>query len=172
DELELYTPGALISWLQFSSSKRGKDVAQVFPKFRRFQSFDGYQILLKQQQVYDKQSLVHHTHNGEIRRRNDRYFDIENLQLRRSTFSIDGHQNTPPLPLDIAVQQLELLMSDIQLKVEKAKQGCRTFKDGLTEDESAAIYLYTMQWESGAPSLYHLLNKKLREETSRQQLEP
>lgn len=27
-ELELYTPGALISWLQFSSSKRGKNVAK------------------------------------------------------------------------------------------------------------------------------------------------
>ncbi|CAF4043092.1 unnamed protein product, partial [Rotaria magnacalcarata] len=28
NELELYTPGALITWLQFSSSKRGKDVVE------------------------------------------------------------------------------------------------------------------------------------------------
>ncbi|CAF1622503.1 unnamed protein product, partial [Didymodactylos carnosus] len=73
----------------------------------------------------------------------------------------------------IAVQQPELLISDVQLKAEKAKQECnQATKDGLTEDESAAIYLYTMEWESGAPSLYHLLNETLREKTGRQQLEP
>ncbi|CAF1432961.1 unnamed protein product [Didymodactylos carnosus] len=147
------------------------------------ESAHGYQIPLKQLQVHDKQSLVHNTHNRvEIRRRNDRYFDIKKSPGCLKCFvtvmfclrsPIDGYENTPLHPSDIAVQQPELLISDVQLKAEKAKQECnQATKDGLTEDESAAIYLYTMEWESGAPSLYHLLNETLREKTGRQQLEP
>ncbi len=42
--------------------------------------------------------------------------------------------------------------------------------DGLTQDESGAIYLYTMQFHD-EPSLYILLNKSLRAE-NREQLKP
>ncbi|CAF1513992.1 unnamed protein product [Adineta ricciae] len=63
-------------------------------------------------------------------------------------------------------KSLELLQSQINglnhfIKV--AKQRCYYPNDyGLTHDESASIYVYTMEW--GDESLYRLLNKSLRDQ--------
>jgi hypothetical protein len=46
--------------------------------------------------------------------------------------------------------------------VEIAKRNSRKPTDGLTPDESSAIHLYTMQWPEPHPSLFTLLNERLR----------
>ena len=54
-------------------------------------------------------------------------------------------------------------IGDLDYFIQIAKQECHfPSEHGLTQEESAAIYLYTMDW--GEDSLYRLLNKVLREE--------
>jgi hypothetical protein len=48
--------------------------------------------------------------------------------------------------------------------------NCQHPTDDLTQQESAAIHLYTMQFDGG-PSLYEILNQSLRAE-NRQELKP
>ena len=55
---------------------------------------------------------------------------------------------------------VEVLLSQVAISLEK----CKDPEDGLTPDESAAIYLYTQQWPDGKISFYTLFNRTLRDE--------
>ncbi|CAF1102523.1 unnamed protein product [Adineta steineri] len=84
---------------------------------------------------------------------------------------IVGYEKMPLVSLETAVQPLIDLLPNIQQYVYVAKQRSKEATDGLTQDESASIMLYSMGWEPSDECLYVMLNKSLRSE-NRTQLKP
>ena len=85
--------------------------------------------------------------------------------------SIRGYENEPLVSLEEAFQPLVPLVPDVGRMLSTVKQHCSQGKDGLTEDESAAISLYTLEWEPSNQSFYGILNNTL-ESPNRQLLKP
>ena len=75
---------------------------------------------------------------------------------------IRGYAKEPSLPLEEAVKPISDLLDDLETMVDIAKSNSKKPADGLTVDESAAIHLYTMQWEEPNVSLFTKLNTTLR----------
>ena len=84
---------------------------------------------------------------------------------------IDGHEKMPLVSLEEAVEPLVLLVRDVRRRAWVVKQRCGNPADSLTPDESAAIMLYTTEWEPTNDSLYFVLNSTLRTE-NRKKLKP
>ena len=84
---------------------------------------------------------------------------------------IEGYNRSPLVSLEIAVEPIIPFCPDVQRRVYIAKTNCTEPADGLTCDESAAIYLYTMEWEPQSECFYVVLNATLRSE-ARQKLKP
>ncbi|CAF2825906.1 unnamed protein product [Rotaria sp. Silwood2] len=84
---------------------------------------------------------------------------------------IRGYAKEPLLSLEEAIKPVDDQLDDLDIMVDTAKQNSKKPVDGLTRDESAAIHLYTMQWEEPNVSLYTVLNRKLRSER-REPLKP
>jgi len=83
-----------------------------------------------------------------------------------------GYENEPLVSLEESIKSLiHLFNDDIHRYVYIAKQNTRQPKDDLTPDESAAIHLYSMQWNPVDDSLYIHLNRALRA-VNRQDLTP
>lgn len=78
-----------------------------------------------------------------------------------------GYASKALVSLEEAVLTLKGVVDDIDARVWTAKSRCKNPKDKLTKDESAAIVLYTMEWDPDHPSLYLLLNRTLRLEDRR-----
>ncbi|CAF3691272.1 unnamed protein product [Rotaria sp. Silwood1] len=78
----------------------------------------------------------------------------------------------PLLPLRDACLPLSSIVSELESYVELALDKSRQPNDDLTQDELAAIYLYTVEWRSGQISLYTILNKALRNTSDRDELRP
>jgi hypothetical protein len=77
--------------------------------------------------------------------------------------SIAGYEDLPLLPLDMSVEPLENIVSNVARNAWIAKERtAENQSDNLTEDESAAIQLYTMEWKSS----FHL-NAALRAQDRR-----
>lgn len=74
---------------------------------------------------------------------------------------IEGYEKAPLVSLEQAIQPLLSIVPDIERRVFIAVQRCSDPADNLTRDESAAIFLYTMEW---ANSVYLVLNKTLTKE--------
>ena len=76
---------------------------------------------------------------------------------------IYAYHTHPLVPLRQALNPLIGKIQGLDHFIQIAKQECHfPSEHGLTKEESAAIYLYTMDW--GENSLYRLLNQVLREE--------
>ncbi|CAF4213552.1 unnamed protein product, partial [Rotaria sordida] len=76
---------------------------------------------------------------------------------------IRGYAKEPLLPLEeAAIKPIDDQLDDLDIMVDTAKRNSKKPADGLTSDESAAIHLYTMQWEEPNVSLYTKLNSILR----------
>jgi hypothetical protein len=75
---------------------------------------------------------------------------------------IEGYEKYPLVSLKEAVEPIKSLLHNADSMVETARRNSRKPADGLTQDESGAIHLYTMQWPKPHPSLFTLLNEKLR----------
>lgn len=99
-----------------------------------------------------------------------RYTDLEGEPVKRLLAPISGYQTEELVPLERAVDKIAHLFEEMQANVWIAKENCSSPADGLTQDMSASIHLYTMQFGT-EPSLYHELNKCLRAE-NRQALKP
>ncbi|CAF1257178.1 unnamed protein product [Rotaria sp. Silwood1] len=99
-----------------------------------------------------------------------RLTDIANEPLKLLA-PIHGYENMPLVSLEEAVAPLISLVPDIQNYASLAKQRCSEPADGLTQDESAAIMLYSMGWEPLDQCLYVALNAALRS-PDRQHLKP
>lgn len=78
---------------------------------------------------------------------------------------ISGYEKEPLVSLEEAIKPLREKIPDVDRYVHSAKSNCKEPKDGLTQDESAAIMLYTMEWEES--SLYRTINQALRTEDRR-----
>ncbi|CAF1085562.1 unnamed protein product [Adineta steineri] len=94
----------------------------------------------------------------------ERFLDATSEPQRRLS-PIHGYELKPLVSLEEAVRPFETLIPNIQAYVWTATGNCEQPKDGLTLDESAAVYLYTME------CMYRQLNSALRSE-DRQQLVP
>ena len=99
-----------------------------------------------------------------------RYSDIA-AEPRKMLLPIEGYQNMPLVSLEKAIEPLHSILPGIQSKVWVAKQNCDTPEDGLSPDESASIYLYSMEWAPQDKCLYSVLNVTLRDK-NRQNLKP
>jgi hypothetical protein len=85
---------------------------------------------------------------------------------------ISGYENEPLLSLEEACKPLEkILGQELHQNVMIAKMNSKEPKDGLTQDESASIHLYTMEWNISENNLYTVLNRTLRA-TNRRSLQP
>jgi hypothetical protein len=88
-----------------------------------------------------------------------RYFDED--EPINTTSGIDTYWHSPLVSLESATRPLFDIIRDIGGLVARAKMNCFKSPHGLTHDESAAIYLYTM--ETGKRSVYRVVNRVLRE---------
>jgi len=75
---------------------------------------------------------------------------------------IEGHEKMPLVTLEEAIVPLVSILPDIRRKAHTAQLKCKNPADGLTSDQSAAIMLYTMEWEPQDQCLYFALNAHLR----------
>ena len=84
---------------------------------------------------------------------------------------ISGYERMPLVPLDEAVKPLVAILPTIESYTYAAKQRCKKPDENLTQDEQAAIMLYSMGWEPLDECLYYVLNASLRS-TNRGELKP
>jgi hypothetical protein len=85
---------------------------------------------------------------------------------------IGGYGKMPLVSLEKAVEELVPILPDVQSHAYVAKQRCKKPADGLSQDESASIMLYTMGWEPLDECLYIVLNDTLRSADRQQKLKP
>ncbi|CAF2960427.1 unnamed protein product [Rotaria sp. Silwood2] len=85
---------------------------------------------------------------------------------------IVGYAEEPLLPLPEACAPLINILHDLSVYVQLAlDETPESPSDGLTVDESAAIRLYTIEWEGPHRSLYSMLNYTLKN-ANREELRP
>ncbi|CAF4139483.1 unnamed protein product [Adineta steineri] len=85
---------------------------------------------------------------------------------------IRGYEEMPIVSLEEAVTPLISILPEIQDYAYVAKERCESVPpDDLTQDESASIMLYSMEWEPHEKCLYFALNAALRTE-DRRKLKP
>ena len=90
-----------------------------------------------------------------------RFGDIERTSKRLPP--VHGYLTHPLLPLHEALQPILSQFDKLDVFRQIAMDKCHfPSEHGLTRDESAAIYLYTMEW--GDSSLYRVINRALRAE--------
>ena len=102
-------------------------------------------------------------------------FDRRREDQRFTDAGKEPDKAIPPLPSIVqslssitslfdAVQPISHLVKDLPNRVMYSLQRCQNPTDGLTTDESAAIFLYTQQWPHGEMSFYTIFNRILRDE--------
>ena len=96
-----------------------------------------------------------------------RFTDADKEPTRTLT-PLKGYEKCELVSLEQAVNHIEPPIEDIDGMVWTAKRNSRNPTDGLTSDESAAIHLYTLEWPDEQPSMYSILNQKLRSEKRRE----
>jgi hypothetical protein len=101
---------------------------------------------------------------------NSRYTDLVGEPVARLLSPIKGYEASPLVSLEQAITPITHLFDGIEENVWIAKENSKNPPDDLTQDESAAIHLYTMQFDTD-PSFYQLLNSTLRGE-NRDNLKP
>ncbi|CAF1043336.1 unnamed protein product [Adineta steineri] len=100
-----------------------------------------------------------------------RVSDIVN-EPQKMLMPIEGYEEMPIVSLEEAVAPLISILPKIQNYTYVAKQRCDSVPpDNLTQDESASIMLYSMEWEPHEKCLYFALNTTLRTE-DRRKLKP
>ncbi|CAF1368351.1 unnamed protein product [Rotaria magnacalcarata] len=97
---------------------------------------------------------------------NSRLLDVSEERLNTLT-PLRGYAEERLLKLVDAVVPLRKLVHDIDARVWTATNRSENPTDKLTPDESAAIILYTIEWDPSHPSLYLVLNGTLRLEDRR-----
>ena len=83
--------------------------------------------------------------------------DLANEPVDHLLISIEGYEDEPLLPLNETIKSISQLFNDIQNSISVALHHCQKPADDLTAEESASIYLYTMNFSDG-PNLHFLLN--------------
>jgi hypothetical protein len=91
----------------------------------------------------------------------DRFLD-GGEEPRRLLQPIEGYRHLPLVTIEAAVESLVEFCPDVRRRAYIAKGNCDQSKDGLTEDESASVFLYTSEWSPHDQCLYVVLNSVLR----------
>ena len=74
-----------------------------------------------------------------------------------------GYHSEKLMSLEQALEPIQAQINELPIYVKTAKRYCHfPSEHGLTRNQSAAIYIYTMEW--GETTLYRVLNKALRSE--------
>lgn len=99
---------------------------------------------------------------------NTRYLlSVDEDQPQEILQPICGYNNEPLLSLEEACEPLLKIVPRLQAHIWVTKQNSKNPSDDLTEDESGAIRLYTMEWDptpgEQRVSLYSHLNRTLKE---------
>jgi hypothetical protein len=85
--------------------------------------------------------------------------------------AIKGYEGEPLVSLERACEPLHEIIDELDRNIFIAKKNSEQPADGLTQDESASIHLYTMEWVVSRDSLYAVLDRTLRK-PERQLLKP
>lgn len=96
---------------------------------------------------------------------------LEQLKEEKETYLIEalpksplnGYEQEPLLSLEEAVQPLISIIPEVDSYAAIAKRNAMDPADGLTEDESASIILYTMEWTFSESAFHFAINQVLRE---------
>jgi hypothetical protein len=91
-----------------------------------------------------------------------RSLDIAEEPLRM-LLPIDGYEELPLVSLKEALKPLLTILPKAERYAWIAEQNCQDPADGLEQNESAAIMLYSMDWEPKEQCLYVVLNSTLRD---------
>ena len=98
---------------------------------------------------------------------NPRYLSTVGDEPKQILQPISGYTREPLVSLEEACEPLLNIVPRLPAHIWVAKQNSKNPADGLTQDESAAIHLYTMEWDAGSDeprgSLYAHLNRTLKE---------
>ena len=97
--------------------------------------------------------------------RKTRFISDKLFELKPTYNPISGYESVPLMSLEDAVRKIEPFVPDVMIHVATAKDKC-TQNTKLNKNESAAIYIYTME-----TSFYSSLNQRLRNE-NHSDLEP
>ncbi|CAF4677991.1 unnamed protein product [Rotaria sp. Silwood2] len=92
-----------------------------------------------------------------------RFTDVYDEPVDRLLSPIKGFHEKPLVSLAEAVETVSSFFNEIEGYIFVAMHNCQSPAEGVTHNESASIYLYTMVFDGG-PSLYLLLNESLRVE--------
>ncbi|CAF3314654.1 unnamed protein product [Rotaria socialis] len=92
-----------------------------------------------------------------------RFTDLSGEPVDHMLTPIRGYQDRPLVSLSKAVEPVAGVFDEIEDHIFIALNNCQNPAEELTQDESASIHLYTMQFDGGC-SLYSLLNESLRAE--------
>ncbi|CAF1197888.1 unnamed protein product, partial [Rotaria sordida] len=92
-----------------------------------------------------------------------RFTDLYNEPVDHLLSPIKGYQDKPLVSLMEAIEPVSKVFNEIEDNVLVALHNCQSPADGLNQQESASIHLYTMEFDSGL-SLYVVLNESLRAE--------
>ncbi|CAF1619909.1 unnamed protein product [Adineta ricciae] len=84
------------------------------------------------------------------------HLDFESNEIL--TF-LHEYKTYPLVPIKEAIEPIKALLYNSDSMIKLAKKNCRKPPDGLTQDESCAIYLYTMPRPSPHQSLFQLLHE-------------
>ncbi|CAM4775209.1 unnamed protein product [Rotaria magnacalcarata] len=91
----------------------------------------------------------------------NRFGDIDTSNRRRTPVS--DYRSEKLVSFEKALEPIVPYIDQLPLHMEKAKRCCRfPSEHGLTQDQSAAVYIYTMEWDG--TTLYRVLNNALRSE--------
>ncbi|CAF4500213.1 unnamed protein product [Rotaria sp. Silwood2] len=97
---------------------------------------------------------------------NTRILDAGEERLNTLT-PLRGYASKSLVSLQEAVVKLRELVDDVDSRVWTATNRSENPANELSQDESAAIVLYTIEWDPDHPSLYSVLNRTLRLEDRR-----
>ena len=90
-----------------------------------------------------------------------RYSDID-FTFKRLP-SICGFRSRKLVSIEEALEPIVPYINELRYYIKEAKKRCnRSSEHNLTRDESASVYIYTMEWDED--SLYRVLNQALRSE--------
>ncbi|CAF0867697.1 unnamed protein product [Adineta steineri] len=91
----------------------------------------------------------------------NRFSDID-VTFKRLP-AVHGYHSQQLVSIEKSLESIESQINELKIYIKQAKKYCHfPSEHGLTRDESAAVYIYTMEWDE--TSLYRLLNKALRNE--------
>ncbi|CAF3974375.1 unnamed protein product [Rotaria sp. Silwood1] len=101
----------------------------------------------------------------------DRFVDV-NEEPRKLLQPIEGYQSLELVSLEEAIEPIVEFCPDVRRRAYIAKDNCDPPKDGLTQDESASIFLYTTEWQPHDQCLYAVLNSVLRSKNRNRLISP